>query len=198
MSSCVPGYVASAPLIQNYGHAFQILQACSRNASLCAKVVIIPCKVVVSGNKLSFWNNQGYSHHWHLKCPRTFMTKLMCISNPESAALILNTAPGKDTLTARWRDFFSIESKMFLFDRKLLHPFIWSGLRWHLFAAASFLCHGLNLNDIKYHRLYHASWNLLIPDKYYNLDVTWNDLRELDCTGKQISVTIMQKKKKHI
>lgn len=153
----LPLSVASTPLIQNYRHVFQILQACSRNASLRAKVVIIPCKVAVSGNKLSFWNNKGYSHRWHLKCLRTFMTKLIYISNQEFVALIISAAPGKDVSIARRSGFFSIESKTFLFGGKLLHPFIRSGLGWHLSAAVSRLPQGSRFNDISNHTLYQAS-----------------------------------------
>lgn len=108
-----PLSVASTPLIQNYRHVFQILQACSRNASLCAKLVIIPCKVAVPGNKLSFWNNKGYSHRWHLKCLRTFMTKLIYISNWEFVALIISAAPGKDVFIAQRSGFFLLSQRRF-------------------------------------------------------------------------------------
>lgn len=120
----LPLSVASTPLIQNYGHVFQILQACSRNASLCAKVVIIPCKVAVSGNKLSFWNNKGYSHRWHLKCLRTFMTKLIYISNQEFVALIISAAPGEDMFIARRSGFFLLSQRGFyLVGSSCIHSF---------------------------------------------------------------------------
>lgn len=143
----MPVYVASAPLIQNYGHVFQILQACSRNASLCAKVVIISCKVAVSGNKLSFWNNKGYSHRWHLKCLRTFMTKLIYISNPEFVALIISAAPGKDVFIARWSRLFLLSQRRF---------FIWwevtafIHLVWPQMTSSSFLtaCTSVTLDII--------------------------------------------------
>ena len=85
----------------------QMLRACSCNISLCANAVIISCKVAVSRNKLSLGNNKGYSFYWHLKCMRTFMTKLIYFSHHEYVALIIKPAPGIDMFIALWnRSFF--------------------------------------------------------------------------------------------
>lgn len=102
-----PLYVAVTALIQSKRCVLQMLKACSCNISLYASVVIIPCKVAVSRNKLSSWNNKGNSFYWHLKYMRTFMTKLIYISHREFLALIIKPAPGKDMFTTSWsRSFF--------------------------------------------------------------------------------------------
>ena len=85
----------------------QMLRACSCNISLCANTVIISCKVAVSRKKLSLGNNKGYSFYWHLKCMRTFMTKLIYFSHHEYVALITKPAPGIDMFITLWnRSFF--------------------------------------------------------------------------------------------